>query len=117
MSQPRTWWPAKSWAPYHHYCKVLSGDPVTEKRAQDSMSYAFLVLQGQSGPVLGRMHVARFFLGVRHQQPPKAEHVLVRVNGEDAVVTYEAGRPVAVMTTAAHTREIEALYVIDDRKY
>lgn len=63
-------------------------------------------------PVLGRAHVARFFLGVREKQPSTAEHLLVCVNGEDALVTYEQDRAVAVMTIAARAQEIEALYVI-----
>lgn len=63
-------------------------------------------------PVSGRAHVARFFLGVRDKQPSKAEHLLVCVNGEDALVTYEQGQPVAVMTIAARAREIEELYII-----
>jgi RNA polymerase sigma-70 factor (ECF subfamily) len=61
-------------------------------------------------PIVGRAHVARFFLGVRDKQPPKAEQLLVRVNGEDALVTYDHGRPVAILTIASDAREIEALY-------
>jgi RNA polymerase sigma-70 factor (ECF subfamily) len=63
-------------------------------------------------PIIGRPHVAQFFLGVREKQPPGAEQLLVRVNGEDALVTYVSGRATAVMTIAAQTEGIAALYVV-----
>lgn len=63
-------------------------------------------------PIVGRTHIARFFLGVRDKQAASAEQLLVHVNGEDALVTYEDGRPAAVMTIAAQAEGIEALYVI-----
>ena len=65
-----------------------------------------------TNPIIGREHIARFFLGVRDKQAPQSEHLLVRVNGEDALVTYESGRATAVMTIAAQTDGIEAIYVI-----
>lgn len=63
-------------------------------------------------PVVGRSPIARFFLGVRDKQAPRAEHLLVNVNGEDALVTFENGRAAAVMTIAAHAQGIEELYLI-----